>query len=79
MRSPRQGRDRPIESVELKLTFRADRELLDRILKKFPSAVLRQGACEVVIRGEAPADVADRVKEMLDAFRGAANQSKGFK
>jgi hypothetical protein len=71
MNSPRQKPDRPIESVELKLTFSADREVLGRVREKFPSVVSRQGGCEVVIRQEAPATVANTAKEVLDAVREA--------
>jgi hypothetical protein len=76
MNSPKQKRDRPIESVELKLTFNVSREAFDLIREKFPSVVLGQGACEVVIRREAPAVVANTAKEMLDFVREAVGQSR---
>jgi hypothetical protein len=74
MSSPKQRLGRPVESVELKLTFRADKETCHRIRKEIPSAVFRAGKCEVVIRGEVPTEVAKRAKMMLEAAL-----SKGFK
>lgn len=69
MSSPRRRHASPIESVELKVTFRADRETARRIKESVPSAVLRNGVCEVVIEGKAPAEVADRAKEILEKVR----------
>ncbi len=74
MSSPKRNRAKPIESVELKLAFKADMEALRRIMTEIPSAVMREGSCEVVIRGETPAEVVERVKKMLEVLR-----SKGFK
>lgn len=79
MSSPKRKRARPIESVELKLTFKADGEALGQIGSRFPSAVLKHGACEVVVRGETPAEVAEKAKEILEFVREASRQSKGFK
>jgi hypothetical protein len=69
MSSPKRRRASPIESVELKVTFRVDRETARRIKEIVPSAVLRSGVCEVVIEAEAPAEVADRAKEILEKVR----------
>lgn len=67
MSSPKRRRDRPIESVSLKLTFMADKGAFERVRKKVPSAVLKDGKCEVVIGGEAPAEVAKKAKKVLEA------------
>jgi len=74
MSSPRRKRGRPIESVELKLKFSESSEAFDRIREKFPSVVLRNGACEVVIRREAPAIVAKTAKDMLGAVSEVVGQ-----
>ena len=67
--SPRQRPDRPIESVALKIQFRADRETTARIRKLVPSAVVRGGVCEVKIEAEQPAEVAEQAKVLLEKIR----------
>lgn len=69
MTSPKPRRGRPIESVALKITFRADRETARRIREAVPSAILRGGVCEVRIEGELPSVVAQRAKELLDKVK----------
>jgi hypothetical protein len=58
--------------VALKITFRADRETTEKIKKAVPSAIVRNGACEVRIEGEQPGEVAERAKELLDKIRDVA-------
>jgi hypothetical protein len=67
--SPRQRPDRPIESVALKIQFRADRETTARIRELVPSAVVRGGVCEVKIEAEQPAEVAEQAKILLEKIR----------
>ena len=74
MTSPRRRPDRPIESVELKITFRADRATSARIKEVFPSAVLRNGACELRIEGEQPGEVADKARVALEKLRTAVEK-----
>ena len=70
MTSPRRRQDRPIESVALKITFRADRETTRRIKELVPSAVLRKGSCEVSIEADGPSEVAAQAKGILEKIRG---------
>jgi hypothetical protein len=72
MTSPRRSRDRPVESVALKMTFAADRETRDRIRKACPSAVFRGGRCEVELQGALPEEVAAKARALLDAIRESA-------
>jgi len=75
MTSPRRRQDRPIESVELRITFRADRATSKRIREVVPSALIREGGCEVRIAAKDPGEVAGRAKEILDKVRAVENQS----
>ncbi len=79
MSSHRRSPDRPIESVVLRVTFRADRDTIDRIREAVPSAVLKDGACEIVVRGGGPSEVAERAKEILEKVRAIVRPTKGFK
>ncbi len=72
MTSPRRKPDRPIQSVSLKITFRAGREELARIMEAVPSATTRAGMCEVKIDAEQPAEVAEKARELLEKIRAAA-------
>jgi len=69
MNSPRRKHDRPIESVELKITFSGDRETNDRIKELIPTAVVRGRVCEVRIQGERPGDVAEKARAILEKIR----------
>ncbi len=69
MNSPRRRQDRPIESVELKITFRGDREKNNRIMELVPGAVLRGGVCEVRVEGEQPSEVAEKARAILEKVR----------
>jgi hypothetical protein len=69
--SPRQRRDRPIESVALKIVFRADAETIRKIKEKIPAASIRGSSCEVRIEGEQPGEVAEKAKEILEKLRTA--------
>lgn len=69
MNSPRRRPDRPIESVELRISFRADKDTSRKIREAVPSAVLKGRTCEIKIQAENPAEVAERAKEVLDKVR----------
>ena len=69
MTSPRRRQDRPVESVALKLVFRADKDLRAKIKEAIPSATFRRGNCELRIEGERPEEVADRAKGVLETIR----------
>jgi hypothetical protein len=66
---PRRSRGRPIESVALKITFKADKETTAKIRGAIPSAVGRKGGCEVNIEAEHPNDVAEKAKVILEKIR----------
>lgn len=72
MTSPRQRPGRPIESVTLKITFKAKKEETARIREAIPSAVMRGGLCEVRIEAEQPAEVAEKARVLLERLRAAA-------
>jgi len=67
--SPRQKQGRPIESVELKITFRGDRKTSAKIKGLVPGAVVRGGVCEVRVEGKQPAEVAERARTILEKIR----------
>jgi hypothetical protein len=67
--SPRRKPDRPIESVALKITFRADRETTAKIMEVIPGAVVRGGVCEVRIEAKEPGEVAEKAKLLLEKIR----------
>ena len=69
MTSPRRRQDRPIESVSLKVTFRAGEEETNRIRKAVPSASLRRGVGEIRIDTEEPAEMADRTRAILKKLK----------
>ena len=69
---PRRRPGRPVESVALKITFRADRGTTDRIKELVPSAVVRGRTCEVKIEAEAPTEMAEKAKAILEKIRTAA-------
>lgn len=67
--SPRRRQGRPVESVALTITFKADRETNKKVKEFIPSAVLRNGACEVRIEAKEPAEVAEKAKAVLEKIR----------
>lgn len=69
MTSPRRRQGKPIESVALKITFRADKKLAAKIRKLIPSAVLHDGVCEIRVQAEQPAVVGDKAKVLLEKIR----------
>jgi len=70
MNSRRRRRDRPIESLALKITFRADRESAAKIRELIPTAQIRGGVCKVELEANEPAEMADRAREVLEKLRG---------
>ncbi len=79
MTSSHRRSDKPIESVELKITFRTDRATATRIKEAIPSIVLKNGSCEVKVEGEQPGEVADKAREMLEKLRAIVETPKDFK
>jgi len=72
MSSRRRRQDRPIESLALKITFRADRESAARIRELVPSAQVRGGVCTVELEAKEPAEMAGKAREVLEKLRKAA-------
>ena len=77
MTSPRRSQERPIESVELKISIRADRETSRKIKEAIPSAVTKGGACEVKITAQRPADVMEAAKVVLEKLRAIERPQAG--
>ena len=69
MTSPRRRPDRPVESVSLKIAFRASTEEMARIKEAVPSAVVRDGVCEVRIDAERPEDATEKARVLLEKLR----------
>ena len=69
MSSRRQRQDRPVESLALKITFRADRESAARIAELLPSARIRGGVCTLELEAEEPAEMAEKAREALERLR----------
>jgi hypothetical protein len=61
--------DSPIESVELKISFRPDKATWTKVKEAVPLAVLRNGACEIKIEGEHPAEVEEKARVVLEKLR----------
>jgi hypothetical protein len=70
MTSRRRKQDRPIESLALKITFRADRESAARIRELIPTAQIHGGVCRVVLDAREPSEMAEKAKEVLEKLRG---------
>jgi len=71
MNSRRQRQDRPIESLALKIDFRADRESAARIRELLPLVQIRGGVCRVELEAKEPAEMAEKAKEILEKLRAA--------
>jgi len=70
LNSRRQRQDRPIESLTLKITFKADGESAARIRVLIPNARISRGVCKVELKAEEPSVMADKAREILEKLRG---------
>ena len=70
MSSRRRRQDRPVESLALKITFRADRESAARIRALIPSAQFRGGLCRVALEAKEPGEMAEKARDVLEKLRG---------
>ena len=77
--SSRRRTDRPIRSVELRISFDADRAAVSRIKRALPSAVIGDGVCEVEIVGEHPAEVEVEARLVLEKLRSVVEDKKTAK
>jgi hypothetical protein len=71
MNSRRQRQDRPIESLALKIAFRADGETAARIRELLPTAQIRGGVCRVELEAKEPAEMAEKARQILEKVRAA--------
>jgi len=69
MTSPRRRQDKPVESVALKITFRAGRETIARIREAIPSARVSGGVCHVSLEAKEPAEMAEKARVLLEKLR----------
>ncbi len=69
MSSPRRRQDRPVVSVELKVSLTADGPTSKKIREAIPSAIAKRGGCEVRVRAEKPEEVAEKALEVLRKLR----------
>jgi len=69
--SPRRKQGKPIQSVALKVGFRADRRTLLRIKKAVPEAKWQREELEASLASAGPAEMGDKTKELSDRVRGA--------
>jgi hypothetical protein len=67
----RQKQGKPIESVELKVIFRADRKTLLRIKTAVPEATWKEGKLEMSVKGEGQTKVLEETKSLSDRVRKA--------
>jgi hypothetical protein len=70
MNSRRQRQDRPIESLALKITFRASRESAARIRELIPAARIGGGVCRIELEAKEPSEMAEKAREVLEKLRG---------
>lgn len=71
MTSPKRSRDRPIESVALRISLRADEARTAKIRELIPSVQVRSGVCHLSIEAEEPAEVAEKARVLLEKLRAA--------
>jgi len=71
MSSRRRRQDRPIESLALKIAFRADRESAVRIRELLPMVQVRGGVCRVELEAKEPSEMAEKAKDVLEKLRAA--------
>jgi hypothetical protein len=69
----------PIESVDLKISIRADKATAERIKRLVPSAKVVGGNCELRVTGERPSEVAEKAEEIMEKLREAVSSPKDFK
>ena len=76
MTSRRQSQSKPIESVELKISFKTDKATAERIRAAIPSAIPKAGGCEVTVAGDRPGEVAEKARVMLDKLKATIDEGR---
>lgn len=69
MTSRRQRQDRPVESLALKIAFRADEKSAAKIRELIPEVRVRGGVCRVELEAEEPSEIAEKAREVLEKLR----------
>ncbi len=69
MTSSRRRPDRPIESVELTVSFRADRETSKKIREEIPSVKARGSGLVLKVSGTRPEEVEGVLRGVLEKVR----------
>ena len=69
MTSSRRRPDRPIESVELTISFNADRETSRKVREAFPAAKLKGSSVVLTLQGTEPRQVEDALRQVLEKVR----------
>jgi hypothetical protein len=73
------SRSKPIVSVELRATFKADRDTIAKLRKAYPGAKASRGSIEIVLRGDTPGETSASARKLLEEIRKAGLSSKEFK
>jgi hypothetical protein len=69
MTSPRPRPDKPIQSVALRISFKADKKTAAAVRQLFPSAKVHNGMCEVKIETEQPSEAVEKTRALLEKIR----------
>jgi hypothetical protein len=72
----RPRRSKPIERVELQITFKADEAEAARIKAEYPSAKRSGGSVRVVIAGDDPLAVAEMARDLAEKVKRASSQPR---
>ncbi len=76
MTSRRQRQSKPIESVELRISFKTDKATAERIRAAVPSAIPRAGGCEVIVTGDRPGEVAEKARVILAKLKATIDEGR---
>ncbi|HYC26601.1 MAG TPA: hypothetical protein VEB67_01100 [Nitrososphaerales archaeon] len=71
MTSSKRSPDSPIESVTLTLRIEGDKDTLGKVREAVPSAVVRDGGCEISMEAKSPMEAEALAKEVLERLRKA--------
>jgi hypothetical protein len=60
---------KPIKFVELRITFKTDRQTAHRLRDLIPNTKPTSGGCEIVVKGQSPGEAAEMAKASLERVR----------
>ena len=72
-------RSKPIERVELRVTFRAGEAEASSIKAEYPSARKTGGTVSVKIVGDDPLEVAEKARDLAERVKNMSVRPQGFK